>query len=83
MAKPLERDLQTVYSLPDQQPITGVSFGFWAGRGKGRTAWTVFTTMERMYEVQGDVSGTAAGGKTGGWAEELFKPFRDRAPSGW
>jgi len=83
MSKPLERDLQTVYSLPEQEPITGVSSGFWrdGGRGKSRTAWTVFTTKERMYEVQGDVSGTTAGGKTGGWAEELFKPFRDRAPS--
>lgn len=84
MSKPLERDLQTVYNLPELQPITGLSFGFWrdgAKGGKGRTAWTIFTTKERMYEVQGDVSSTTAGGKTGGWAEELFKPVRDRAPS--
>lgn len=83
MSKPLERDLQTVYAVPDQQPITGVAFGFWnevERKGK-RKAWTVITTKERVYEVHGTVSSTTTGGKTGGWAEEVFKPVRDSAPS--
>ncbi|KAK8861498.1 hypothetical protein IAR55_002319 [Kwoniella newhampshirensis] len=89
MSKPLEKDLQMVYTLPDQQPVTGIGFGFWwtgaGGRSSGRKtgekrAWAVMTTKERLYEVQGNVGTTIAGGKTGGWAEELFKPFREGAP---
>ena len=91
MTKSLERDLQSVYTLPDNQPISGISFGFWpslsgaangASKGSGpRRAWVVITTKERMYEVQGEVSNAVAGGKAGGWAEELFKPVREGAPS--
>nr|XP_018264614.1 uncharacterized protein I303_02787 [Kwoniella dejecticola CBS 10117]OBR86772.1 hypothetical protein I303_02787 [Kwoniella dejecticola CBS 10117] len=91
MSKPLEKDLQTVYSLPDQQPITGIGFGFWSTsapsasgsskrKGTEKKAWVVITTKERMYEVQGNVTSTAAGGKSGGWAEEVFKPLRDGTP---
>ncbi|EIW66818.1 hypothetical protein TREMEDRAFT_40794 [Tremella mesenterica DSM 1558] len=82
MSKPLERDMQTVYTLPDPQPVTGVAFGFWPAASKGgkRRAWVVITTNERMYEVQGDVSSTVAGGKGGGWVEEVFKPAREGAP---
>ena len=83
MTKPLERDLQTVYTLSEAEPITGVVFGFWPSSGKGvpRRAWVVFTTKQRMYEVQGDVTTTTAGGKSGGWADEVFRPARDGAPS--
>lgn len=86
MAKPLERDLQTVYTLSDPKPITGIGYGFWSSgslsRGKGsRRAWVLFTTEDRLYEVQGDVSTTVAGGKGGGWAEEVFKIAREGAPS--
>ena len=82
IAKPTEKELQTVYTLSDGLPITGVVFGFWPAPSKGakRRAWVVFTTQERMYEVQGDVSSTTAGGKTGGWAEEAFKLVREGAP---
>lgn len=83
MSKPLERDLQVVYSVTDQQPITDVAFGFWSEvEKKGRRkAWVVITTKERVYEVQGNVTSTSTGGKSGGWAEELFKPIRDSALS--
>lgn len=91
MTKPLERDLQTVYTLPVGQPITGISFGFWstapsgkAGlskKGGDRRAWVVVTTRERMYEMQGNVTTTTAGGKSGGWAEDMFKPLREGPPS--
>ena len=92
MTKPLERDLQTVYTLPDGQPVTGISFGFWATssasgkagstkKGGERRAWVVITTKERVYEIQGTVSTTTAGGKSGGWAEEIFKPAREGPPS--
>ncbi|EAL21567.1 hypothetical protein CNBC6050 [Cryptococcus deneoformans B-3501A] len=93
MSKPVERDLQTVYTLPDQQPVAGIGFGFWPAngsssdrhhkggkKGAGKRAWVVITTKERLYEVQGNVSTTTAGGKTGGWAEELFKPIRNSTP---
>ncbi|WRT65614.1 uncharacterized protein IL334_002559 [Kwoniella shivajii] len=91
MSKPVEKDLQTVYSLPDQQPVTGIGYGFWSTssgstggsskkKGSEKRAWVVITTKERMYEVQGNVSSTTAGGKTGGWAEEVFKPIRDSTP---
>ncbi|WWD16593.1 hypothetical protein CI109_101021 [Kwoniella shandongensis] len=85
MSKPAEKDLQTVYSLPDQCPVTGIGFGFWSIGASGRKggekrAWVVITTKERLYEVQGNVSSTIAGGKTGGWAEEVFKPLRDSVP---
>jgi hypothetical protein len=87
MSKPLERDLQTVYTVPDGQTITGLAFGFWpgataSGKNAGKTmtkrAWVVITTMERIYEVQGNVSTMTAGGR---WAEEVFKPIRDTTPS--
>ncbi|WWC87797.1 uncharacterized protein L201_002689 [Kwoniella dendrophila CBS 6074] len=91
MSKPVEKDLQTVYSLPDQQFITGIGFGFWSDgsisggslnkkKGGDKKAWVVVTTSERMYEFQGNISSTTAGGKTGGWAEEVFKPLRDSTP---
>ncbi|WVQ94630.1 hypothetical protein IAU59_001710 [Kwoniella sp. CBS 9459] len=94
MSKSGEKDLQTVYSLPDQQPVTGIGFGFWStessGISQGRSkkgvsaadkkAWVVITTKERMYEVQGSVTTTTVGGKTGGWAEEVFKPIREGTP---
>ncbi len=92
MAKPLERDLQTVYTLPDGQPVTGISFGFWSNgssssktgsgkKGGEKRAWVVVTTKERLYEMQGNVFTTTAGGKIVGWAEEMFKPVRDGPPS--
>ena len=85
MSKPTERDLQTVYTLSDPKPITGVAFGFWSAPASGakkgdRRAWVAFTTTERMYEVQGAV-GTAVTSKAGAWAEEVFKPVRDGTPS--
>jgi hypothetical protein len=84
MAKPLERDLQTVYTVADGMPVTGLAFGFWnqSGGTKGKRAWVVFTTKDRVYEVQGNVTSTLAGGRSGGWAEEVFKPVREGAPSG-
>jgi hypothetical protein len=85
-SKTVERDLQQVYTLPDAQPVTGVAFGFWprdsSGRGKKeKRAWVVITSKIRVYEIQGNVGTTTAGGKGGGWAEEVFKPYRDSAPS--
>lgn len=85
-SKSLEKDLTQVYTLPDNQPVTGIAFGFWPrdGNAKGRKekrAWVIMTTKARVYEVQGNVSTTTAGGKGGGWAEEVFKPMRDGAPS--
>lgn len=81
-SKSLEKDLQHVYTLPDTQPITGVAYGFWPGKSKKeKRAWVVATTKARVYEIQGNVSSTTAGGKTGGWAEEVFKPLREGAPS--
>lgn len=86
-SKTVERDLQHVYTLPDAQPVTGVAFGFWPKESSGRSskkekrAWVVITSKIRVYEIQGNVGTTSAGGKGGGWAEEVFKLFRDGAPS--
>jgi hypothetical protein len=79
MSKPLERDLQTVYTLLDQAPVMGIAFGFWPEERK-RRAWVVITTKDRVYEVQGAVN-TAQPGKGAAWAEEAFKPVREAAPS--
>jgi hypothetical protein len=88
MSKPLERDLQTVYTVPDEQAVTGLAFGFWPAGGSKtvsrsgpKRAWVVVTTRERIYEVQGNVTSSSAGGKSGGWAEEVFKPVRETTPS--
>lgn len=81
MSKPLERDLQTVYTLLDQAPVMGLAFGFWPeGEKPRKRGWVVVTTKDRVYEVQGSVS-NASPGKGAAWAEELFKPVRDSAPS--
>lgn len=83
-SKSLEKDLNHVYTLPDSQSVTGVAFGFWPGPGKSKKekrAWVVITTKARVYEIQGNTSSTVAGGKGGGWAEEVFKPLREGAPS--
>ncbi|ODN76696.1 hypothetical protein L202_05330 [Cryptococcus amylolentus CBS 6039] len=86
--QPTEKDLQTVYTLPDERAVTGLGFGFWpsgaqaqkASRTGAKRGWVVITTKERLYEVQGNVTTTAAGGKSGGWAEEVFKPIRETTP---
>jgi hypothetical protein len=79
-SKSVEKDLQHVYTLPDGQPVTGIAFGFWPGKTKkDKRAWIVITTKARVYEIQGNT--TAVGGKSGSWAEEVFKPLRDGAPS--
>jgi hypothetical protein len=92
MTKPLERDLQVVYTLPDETPVTGLSFGFWpiastsklpAGKKGERRAWVVMTTKERVYEVQGNVTSTSVGGKSGSWAEEVFRAVREGTPSSY
>ena len=49
---------------------------------KEKRAWVVITTKARVYEIQGNTTSTVAGGKGGGWAEEVFKPLREGAPSG-
>lgn len=70
MSKPVERDLQTVYSL--EQPVHGLAFGVW--KQKPKRAWLVMTTKERVYEAQGDLQQ----GK--GWAD-VFKSAREAPPS--
>ena len=77
--KATERDLQHVYSLPRNQTVEGIAFGFWhSDKKRNETrAWVVITTKDRVYEVQGPVTTIHGGGKGGGWAEEVFKPARD------
>lgn len=79
--KPLERDLHQVYALSEQAEITGLGCGFW-GKGSSKKAWVLATTHSRIYEVQASVTTRSVAGK-GGWAEEVFKPVRDGAPSGF
>ena len=84
MSKPAEKDLQTVYTLSEGQAVTGVAFGFWptpSGAKKGeKRGWVIFTTRNRLYEVQGNVT-IGRGAKAGAWAEEVFKPVREGSPS--
>lgn len=77
--KPLERDLHQAYALGDQAEITGLGCGFW-GKGSSKRAWVLVTTESRIYEVQGPVTSRSVSGK-GGWAEEVFRPVREGAPS--
>lgn len=80
LGKGLERDLQTVYTLPDNEPVTGIAFGFWRARKRDKRAWVIASTKDRVYEAQGAVTTTHTGGKSGGWAEELFKSVRELPP---
>ncbi|BEI91213.1 uncharacterized protein CcaverHIS019_0400330 [Cutaneotrichosporon cavernicola] len=79
MGKQLERDLQVVYHVEGGETVTGIAFGFWKEK-KERSAWAVWTTKDRVFEVQAPVSTTFAGGKGGGWAEEVFRTVRDGVP---
>jgi hypothetical protein len=90
VAKTTERDYTQVFALPEGQAVTGLGFGFWSAstgmsssrRGTTeRTAWVVATSRERIYEMQAAVSGTSVAGGKGGWAEEVFRSYRDSTPS--
>ncbi|GMK58572.1 hypothetical protein CspeluHIS016_0600140 [Cutaneotrichosporon spelunceum] len=79
MGKQIERDLHVVYHVEGGETLTGIAFGFWKEK-KDRRAWAVWTTKDRVFEVQAPVSTTFAGGKGGGWAEEVFRTIRDGVP---
>ena len=86
MSKPTERDLQVVYTLPDQKVVSGLAFGFWRSSetnapSSRRRAWAVVTTDDRLYQLQADVSINQGSGRGATWPEELFRSYRDRVPS--
>ncbi len=78
VAKTNERDYALVYTLPNNEPITGLGFGFWTAGTRGeRIAWVVVSTKDRVYEMQGAVSSASVAGGKGGWAEEVFRGYRN------
>ncbi len=83
VAKTTERDYTQVFTLPEGQAVTGLGFGFWSSPNarKERIGWVVATTRERLYELQGQVGNTSVAGGKGGWADEVFKSYRDSTPS--
>ena len=72
-----------MFSLPDGHAVTGLGFGFWSplSSKKETIGWVVATTRERIYEMQGQVGRTSVAGGKGGWAEEVFRSYRDTTPS--
>ena len=92
LAKSLEKDHTTLFTLPDSQGITGIAYGFWktgagaaAAEGKRaqgeRRVWVVVTTRERMYDFYGTTGASSGVIGKNGWAEELFRGYKDAAPS--
>lgn len=84
-----ERDHSIVLTLPDSAAVTGLEFGFWEASASGtssaaRQAWIVATSRDRMWEMHGSASAASMAGR-GGWAEEVFRPYRDHLTSecGW
>lgn len=93
LSKSLEKDHHVLYTLPEPDVITGLAYGFWkvggqeagkrgaAGWTAERRVWVVVTTRQRMYDFYGTTgTGTSLVGKNG-WGEDLFKAYRDSAPS--
>lgn len=91
LSKSLEKDHTALFTLPEPAPITGLAYGYWktgtqesgkrAQASGERRVWVVATTPERMYDFYG-TTGVATGliGKNG-WGEDLFRGYRDSAPS--
>lgn len=76
--KSQERYLQTVFSLPERQPITGIDYTFFPPTDP-RRALVVLTTASRIYQFVGTPGKrTDEGGRL---FTELFASYRDTAPS--
>jgi hypothetical protein len=75
--KSQERYLQSVFSLPERNPITGIKFDYF-NPADGRKALVVVTTTTRIYQFVGPVDKKSEVGKV---FSQLFVTYRESAPS--
>lgn len=74
-------DLPSHSASPPQQQIHG--HGYQRKTANERQVWIVATTADRVYEMHGSVSSSSSssGGMNmvgrSGWAEEIFRPYRE------
>ena len=76
--KSQERYLQSVFSLPERHPITGIKFDYFPTSDRKR-ALVLVTTPTRIYQFSGPVDGGS--GDIGRVFTPLFASYRDVAPS--
>ncbi|XP_006454639.1 hypothetical protein AGABI2DRAFT_176125 [Agaricus bisporus var. bisporus H97] len=74
--KSQERYLQSVFSLPERHPITGIKFDYF-NPVDGRKALVVVTTTTRIYQFVGSVDKKSEVGKV---FSQLFATYREAAP---
>lgn len=78
--KSQERYLQSVFSLPERHPITGIKFDYF-NPTDGKGALIVVTTTTRIYQFVGPVDKKSE--EVGKVFSQLFAGYRDTAPSAY
>jgi hypothetical protein len=76
--KSQERYLQSVFSLSERHPITGIKFNYF-NAGDTKKALVVVTTTTRIYQFIGPVDKKSE--EVGRVFSQLFAGYRDTAPS--
>lgn len=76
--KSQERYLQSVFSLPERHPITGIKFDYFS-LADVRKALVVITTTTRIYQFVGPVDRKSE--EAGKVFSQLFAGYRETAPS--
>lgn len=76
--KSQERYLQSVFSLPERPPVTGIKFDYF-GPSDAKKALVVVTTTTRIYQFIGPVDKKSE--EVGKVFPQLFAGYRETAPS--
>lgn len=76
--KSQERYLQPVYTLPERQPVTGLTFNFFPPL-EPRRVYLAVTTPSRIYQFVGALD--KRGDEPGRVFSGVFNSYRDKAPS--
>ncbi|KAG8941810.1 hypothetical protein FRC03_003937, partial [Tulasnella sp. 419] len=76
--KSQDRYLQPVFTLPEKQPITGITFEGFSQDNRTRRGAVIVTTATRIYQFSGPLERKNEDG--GRLFESLFEPYRTSAP---